>query len=396
MSDFKQSKYYQAIKTVNPVWNRLIRLQEIYPEHSKTLLHAGPAFSDFKEIPEAVKNSLAIACIYEGWAKDRTEALDLIASNDVKIRPAQDLDVVVPLAGVVSPSMYVMQIENSVRPLDKTYAVLNEGMTWCTRLGIFDEHIVDHLKWLNGEFSSWLKKVICSKPLVLSSILQQSLTLGDDGHGRTNAGSKLISDQLFQQSEQINLAYSEQIYNFLKESLAFALNIWMGASLLILKTGQGCTVQELVVKAGGNGVEFGYALSSRPDKWITVKAPEIRGNKEEKFREQDALGTIGDSAVVDVLGLGGQILDVAEMSANNLKAFLPDDYATRMNEFNLMPLDFLGQRRGLVDIQKIQLAKKAPLVLLGMISDSGQHGRIGGGVATLTSDMFEPQEVSNV
>lgn len=396
MSNFETSEIYQKISTVEPMWNKLVRLKDIYPEQKKLLLHAGPSFQNFQEIPEAVRNSLAIAILFEGWAKNKEEALILLEQDQVKISPAQDFDAVVPLAGVISPSMYLLQIENVQNAQDKTYAVLNEGMQWCTRLGIFDEKVIEHLNWLHGEFSEWLTRIISYNPILLSPILQKSLKQGDDGHGRTYAGSGLIADTILDIADKNQIQTSQKIYDFLYGSVAFALNFWMAAALLILKTGQLSKDKQLIVKAGGNGIRFGYALSNQPKRWICVTAPDIKGNKEEIYSKQQALGTLGDSAVVDILGLGGQALDIAKISAENLIAFLPNDFATRMYAFTLMPIDFLGQRFGLVDLDKIQQNKKAPLILLGMISKNGLYGRIGGGVATLTEDMFNHLEISDV
>ena len=388
MSNFQKSEIYQKIYSIAPVWNDLVQFKEIYPDQTFVLLHAGPPFHDFQEIPQAVKNSLIVAVLFEGWAKSKEVALELLEQGKVHIQPAQDFDMVVPLAGVISPSMYLLKIENEKTPEDKTYAVLNEGMKWCTRLGIFDEQVVEHLKWLHGEFAQFLKAVITKQSLMLGPILQKSLILGDDGHGRTHAASKIIAETILENARDFHINYDQKISDFLYESLAFALNFWMASALLILKTGQHNPDKKLIVKAGGNGIRFGYALSDEPKHWIEVIAPEIKGNKDKIFENEQALGTIGDSAVVDLLGLGGQILDIAEMSANNLLAYLPVDYQTRMHAFSLMPLEFLGQRLGLVDLEKVKISKKAPLILLGMISKNGLHGRIGGGVATLTDQVF--------
>lgn len=387
MSNLNMNDIYQKINAVDPIWTDLVQLKQVYPEQQYLLLHAGPAFHNFQEIPAAVKNSLLMAVLFEGWASNKQEALAFIQQDHVKILPAQDFDVLVPLAGVISPSMFLIQIENAKNAEEKTYAVLNEGMKWCTRLGIYDENMLSHLIWLHRDFSHWLKQIIAKQPIYLSGILQQSLAQGDDGHGRTIAGSKLLADAIVSLAGEENVP--QEMQAFLYESLAFALNFWMAAALLIIKSGAESKHKPLIVKAGGNGLRFGYALSTDPMHWISVTAPTIEGQKESAYLNEQALGTIGDSAVVDILGLGGQVLDIAEVSAKNLINYLPADYQSRMHDFSLMPLTFLGNRHGLVDLDKVQQNQKAPLILLGMIDQSGQYGRIGGGVATLTSDVFQ-------
>lgn len=386
MSTLDTSKIFEKINSVEPIWTGLCQVKSIYPEHAYLLLHAGPPFRSFEEIPIPVKNSLILAALFEGWADSKAEALGFIQQDQVKLLPAQDFDIVVPLAGVVSPSMYLIQIENANHPKERTFAVLNEGMIWCTRLGVYDEAIITHLKWLHGDFAHWLAQLMKHQRIALAPILQQSLKEGDDGHGRTTAASQRIADLILDLSDHSNIP--ERAEKFLFESLAFALNYWMAAALLILKSGQGSHDKALILRAGGNGIRFGYVLSTNSDQWIEIDAPEIKGHQNEALKDQIALGTLGDSAVVDLLGLGGQVLDLAEASAKNLIDFLPDDYQTRMHEFSLMPLDFLAQRPGLLDLDKVHTSNKAPLILLGMIDQSGQYGRIGGGVATLSREDF--------
>lgn len=389
MSDCLSTEHFQQISQVEPVCCDVKPLKEIYPEQPYLLLHAGPAFHCMSEVPAAVKNSCMIAILFEGWAQDQASALKFLESTKIQLLAAQDFDVVVPLAGVVSPSMFVLEIQDAKNPQQRSYAALNEGMQWCTRLGIFDLDMLPHLHWLHGDFSHWLQQLITpQQPMELTKIMQQSLTLGDDGHARTQAASTLLAAKIFSLATRQGIEIPLKNKQFLNESVAFALNFWMASALLILKTGQGVLEQKLIVKAGGNGLRFGYALSHAPQHWITVDAPEIRGKKDHIYQNMQALGTIGDSAVVDILGLGGQVLDIADKSAENLKDYLPTDYATRMHAFSLMPLNFLAGRQGLVDLAKVKLHQKAPLILLGMISKTGEFGRIGGGVATLSDDVF--------
>ena len=305
-----------------------------------------------------------------------------MAEGKVTLAPAQDYDAVVPLAGVITPSMYLLVIADKNNPANKRYAVLNEGMTLCTRVGVYNEEIIKHLKWLNQNLGRWLANNF-KEPVLLAPILQQSLLRNDDGHGRTMAASALLVEVI----ESWGLKDQEAI-GFLRGALAWSLNYWMGMSALILGSFEAFLDKKYITKVGGNGYEFGLQLSTKPGVWLTTKAPEVRGNKEAGLEEAEALGAIGDSALVDFLGLGGQVLDIAQFTAKNLGKFIPEDYMTRVHEFTLGPLPVLGGRTGIADYDKILSTDKGPLVVLGMISQSGEKGRIGGGVAAVDANLL--------
>ena len=66
-----------------------------------TLLHAGPAFSHPSQIVQPVLNSAKVALVFNGAAQDFEEAAQLVLSGAITLEPAQDYDVVTPLAAVV-------------------------------------------------------------------------------------------------------------------------------------------------------------------------------------------------------------------------------------------------------------------------------------------------------
>ncbi len=183
----------------------------------------------------------------------------------------------------------------------------------------------------------------------------------------------------------------EKSQAFLYGAMAWALNYWMAASALILATQAQSEGVDAIVKVGGNGLRFGLQLASSQS-WLVTEAPAIEGNKEVTKAHVQALGALGDSAVVDFVGLGGQCLDLASLSARNLQGFLPEDYLTRQSRFLKIRLPFLGGRAGITDFNSVIQSNTGPLVLLGMIDGSGRHGRIGGGVATVDAALLQSLE----
>ncbi|MBQ0216728.1 DUF1116 domain-containing protein [Alcaligenes faecalis] len=369
-------------QAVMPAWTGVRSLQSILPSQGRLVLHAGPPFRDAQELPAAIRNSALIGILYEGWADNKQEAQALLDAGGVQLAPAQDYGVVVPLAGVVTPSMYLIEVSDSNRPGSKKYSVLNEGMQWCTRLGIFADEMVPHLRWLHQDLGARLAAQF-QGPVDLAPIVQASLLNGDDGHARTMHGSRQLADIIV--SWGIN---DEASQSFLYGAMAWALNYWMAASALILANQTPADGVDAIVKVGGNGLRFGLQLASSTT-WLVTDAPVIAGNKEPGNEQAKALGALGDSAVVDFVGLGGQCLDLAGISARNLHAFLPSDYLTRQGQFLKTRLPFLAGRNGISDFAQVIANNTGPLVLLGMIDGAGERGRVGGGVATVDASLLQ-------
>jgi hypothetical protein len=169
--------------------------------------------------------------------------------------------------------------------------------------------------------------------------------------------------------------------------MAWALNYWMAASALILSR-HGADGDDAIVKVGGNGLRFGLQQAGS-NTWLVADAPTIVGNKDAGNENAVALGALGDSAVVDFVGLGGQCLDLASLSANNLRAFLPTDYFSRHHRFLKTRLPFLAGRPGVTRFADVIANDTGPLVLLGMIDQAGERGRVGGGVAKVDAELMQ-------
>jgi len=375
---------FDRVSKCRPQWIGMCLVSDVVTEQDNILLHAGPPFSSVDTIPTPVMNSLCVGAVWEGWANSYTQAKDMILQGQINIAAAQDHNIVVPLAGVVSPSMQLMIVADANNLTARKYSVLNEGMLHCTRLGKLDPELQEHLTWLNSKLSDWIKPRL-STPIDLLPIIKTALDKGDDCHGRTIAGSALIADLLFEVNRD---DIPETIETFLNGALAFSLNVWMAASSLIMSAPEGVEGASLITKAGGNGHEFGVQIATKPGIWFTMPAPEVRGKVEAIHSGRTAVGAIGDSAVVDFVGLGGQVLNTASASYDALKNYLPEDALTRPEKALTSSFSGFGDRFAVTCARKVDKYQGGPMVVLGMIEDRGEAGRIGGGVADVPSNFF--------
>ncbi|VDC33574.1 oxamate carbamoyltransferase subunit AllG family protein [Pseudogemmobacter humi] len=371
---------FRRMNAVDPVWAGMCRLGSLPGLERRVILHAGPAHTAFDAIPVAVRNSLVNVVLREGWAPDEASALDLLAKGGIAIEPAQDHAVFIPLAGAAGPSAQLIAVGDRTTGR-AAYSPLNEGMALCTRLGILHPDLPRHLRWLDEELAPWIADRLAASPLPLFPLLREAIAREDDCHSRTLAGSELLVAALLQRG-----AADEAVTAFLAAAPAFALNVWMAMCGLIAGAAEGVPDATLVTHAGGNGVQFGFRLAGDPGRWHLAPAPAIRGDTDPRLTDAAPLPALGDSAIVDVMGLGGQILASAAPVRAALAAHLPPDALTRPAQFLHGPLDGFGSPAA-TDAARVQATGQGPVILLGMIDGSGRHGRVGGGcVATSAAD----------
>lgn len=372
----------EKVVAVRPQCIGVRRLREVIADSAQRIFHAGPDYRSPQDIPAPVLHSAAQAAVFEGWSASVDEAVAALRAGRIRTASAQAHRLLVPLSGVLSASMAVFEIADPVRALAPVWVALNEGQIHATRLGRLDDGLVPHLRWLNGAFADWLTGCF-DTPLDLLPLLAEARLQGDDCHARTVVGSELVSAAL-----RRRLPASEDVRAFLSESPAFALNLWMGATALAASAAEGVQGASIVTRAGGNGVEFGIQLASRPGHWVCVPAPVPQGTIEPVHQGRQAVGALGDSAVVDFAGLGGQSLQFAPLVAQGVAASLPVDAARRAAQVLAGKAPELAQGLCATAAASCVAAGVGPLVLIGMIDAEGVAGRIGGGVVDVPAALF--------
>lgn len=339
-----------GVAAAGPLWDGVVGLSASGVLGERVVAHAGPPFRSIADVPAPVRHSIAAACLFEGWASSWDQAWELIADESVRLADAQGLGIMVPLCGVASPSMAAVRVRDPESGACR-FSVLNEGQVHATRFGTRDDLLIDHLRWLHGPFAAELTTAL-EEPVELMPLLGRSLDLKDDGHGQTVAGTRLLVERLNRDR------LSAQSIEFLAASPAFALNPWMAAVSCALAgaEGQACG---LIVRAGGNGFEFGVQVARAPGVWITCASPvpvPVAGQP----TVEGALPAVGDSALLDLFGLGAQVhVPQGTLAAECLA---------------------LGGRRIGLDAVDVCFSAEEPPVALGIIDGAGIRGRLAAGL----------------
>jgi hypothetical protein len=135
-----------------------------------------------------------------------------------------------------------------------------------------------------------------------------------------------------------------------------------------------------ILAIGGNGVDFGLRWHGERD-WRRVPAEAPRGLRLSAARTPDVLGAVGDSAVIDACGLGGQALAAAPQLVADWAGALPADALARGPAL-------LGTASGIVEAARVVAAGVGPLVNLAMLDRDGLEGLVGRGFYEVPPALF--------
>jgi hypothetical protein len=267
------------------------------------------------------------------------------------------------------------------------FSPINGGSSHVLRVGVLNDDVLAHLRWLNDAFARAFSATL-EEPIPLVPIADEGLAGGDDCHGRTAVASDVFASQL---DARWMGADASACRDFMQRAPSFFLNLWMAASKYMLDAARGIGGSTVIVGAAGNGVDFGIRLASRPDAWISVAAEPPAVARGVLAADATPLGAIGDSAVVDILGLGAMTTFADSESARpSFTDVWPDAIDAPRTLLAAANDAFTRTRpRMVVSARRIVETRQTPIVSLGVLDKPGIRGRIAGGFYRAPLALFE-------
>ena len=362
------------------------------------ILHAGPPVT-WERMCGPVRGAVAGALIYEGRAKTYDEAAALVAAGKVRFDPCHHHRTVGPMAGVVSPSMWVFVLDNPVHG-NRAYCTLNEGLGKVLRFGAYDEEVVERLRWMERVLAPALARAVRhSGGISIKSIIAQALQMGDELHNRNVAGTSLFLREIFPPllSCGLEMAAAKEVLDFISANNHFFLNLSMPAGKLAADTLLGLKDSTLMCAMARNGTELGIRVAGLGDRWFTGPAGQPKGLYFAGFGEADANPDLGDSTICETAGFGG----FAMACAPAIVKFTGGDAALavqitnemygicqgRHRDYQMPPMDFAGTPVG-VDIRRVVALNAPPYINTGIAHREPGIGQVGAGLLRAPIEAF--------
>ena len=342
-----------------------------------TFLHAGPPI-EWERASGPLRGALIGAMLFEEMADTPQAAEAALAGGEVRLEPCHHRDAVGPMAGVISPSMWVYEL----------------------RYGAYGPEVIDRLHWMNSVLGPLLQQAIrAAGPIDVKSIIAQMLQMGDEGHNRNRAGSLMLLRELLP-SLIVADGSSADIAEAVRFSGAnehFFLNLGMPACKLSTLAAEGIPGSTVVTTMARNGTDFGIRTAGTGSQWFTGPANTPEGLFLGSYGPDDANPDIGDSAITETAGIGGFAMAAAPAIVRFVGGDVPmalratrTMYEITVGEhtaYQVPILEFRGTPTG-IDVAAVARTGILPQINTGMAGRVAGTGQVGAGLVTPPAECF--------
>jgi hypothetical protein len=355
----------------------------------RTILHAGPPTA-WSRMCGPVRGAVVGAILYEGWARTREDAARVAEDGAITFEPCHHLGAVGPMAGVISPSMPVVVVENT-RGGNRAFSTLNEGLGKVLRFGAYGGDVLERLHWMADVLAPALARALReSGPVDLKNVTAQALQMGDECHNRNVASTALLTRILAPAlARRASPEIAAAVLSFLEGNNHFFLNLSMAACKATMDAAHGIADSTVVTAIARNGVEVGIRTSGTGDAWFTAPAVVPEGLYFPGYGPADANPDLGDSAITETTGLGAFAMAAAPAIVRFVGG-TPDDalgYTRQMYgitlarnpDFGIPALAFAGTPTA-IDVRRVVETGIAPVINTGIAHREAGVGQIGAGV----------------
>jgi hypothetical protein len=362
------------------------------------VLHSGPAI-DWADMCDPLRRSVCAAVVSEGWANDVAEVPKLLSAGKLRLAPANAHDTVLPMASAIGPSAAVVVVDNEAAGT-RAFSGINQGAGRAAWLGVDSSEAIERLAVIRDVVAPALADALTSHgPIDVFALVAQGLQMGDEMHMRSQATTNLLWRTLLPHLVKVESPTIVEAARFLSGNHLFFLNVAMAAAKAVLMAAYNVSGSSIVVGMSRNGTTFGIMLAGTGREEFVAPAPLV-GNAlyHSGFSEGVAAPDIGDSAVLELVGLGGAAAAASPAVAAFLGGSVPDAIATsrvmetvcagRSARFTLPLLEHRGSALG-VDACAVVETQTAPAINTGILHASDGAGQIGAGVARAPLECFE-------
>jgi hypothetical protein len=270
------------------------------------------------------------------------------------------------------------------------------------RFGGNDAEVLARLAWLRDDFGPLLGKALNSSGgVALNPLIARGLAMGDEMHQRTIACSalllRILAPHLARAAD--NPQALARAFEFIGGNDQFFLNVAMAMGKSVLDPASGVPGSTVVTAMCRNGTDFGIRVAGLGGEWFTATVEMPRGLYFPGFSAADANPDMGDSAILEAVGLGAFAMAAAPAVAGFVGAggfrealgytrAMSEIALARNTKWGIPALEFAGVPTG-IDIRRVVETGLAPAINTGIAHRNAGVGQVGAGVARAPLACFE-------
>ena len=399
--DAANAEAVRRIMSADPVLVDCVPASEALPGlGERTILHAGPPIA-WDRMCGPMRGAITGIAVFEGWAQDLTEADNMAARGDFKFEPNHHHDCVGPMTGMTTRGQMLLVVENRTFG-NRAYCAINEGLGKVMRFGGNDAEVLDRIRWLTTSLGPALGKALRELGGVpLKPVIARGLGMGDEMHQRNVACSSLLMRILAPALARTATDTATLANNlaFIAANDQFFLNVAMAMGKAMTDPARNIDASTIVTAMCRNGTDFGIRVSGTGDQWFTAPVEMPKGLYFPGYTEADANPDMGDSAIIETIGLGGFAMGAAPAVVGFIGAGNASEAAvfTRAMgeiciaenpEWTIPSMDYRGVPTG-IDIRLVVETGLMPTINTGVAHKQPGVGQVGAGVVRAPRGCFE-------
>lgn len=366
-----------------------------------TIFHAGPPVQ-WDQMCGSMQGAILGAARFEGLSENDEQTIAMVKSGKIKLSPNHHHHAVGPMTGMITYHMPLFVVKNE-KFGNVAYCAINEGLGKVLRFGANDKEVIDRLIWFRDQLAPILDQAIqAAGGINLKVIIAQALTMGDELHQRNIAASSLFTRKicpLIAQLPGVSATDKSRAIQFICGNDQFFLNLAMASAKAITDPAHGVKDSSIVTVMCRNGTDFGVKVAATGEEWFVAQANMPEGLYFPGYGPEDANRDMGDSAILEVIGLGGVAMAASPAVVRFVGAGSQDDAVRytqamgtitygRSTQFLLATMNFDGTPLG-IDIRKVMENDVVPVINTGIAHRLPGVGQIGAGVVKAPHDCFE-------
>ncbi len=399
--DLANAETVRRIMAADPVLIDVIPATEALPRLADhMILHSGPPIG-WDRMCGPMRGAVTGIAVFEGWAKDLAEAETMAAAGKFKFEPNHHHDCVGPMTGMTTRGQMLLVVENRAFG-NRAYCAINEGLGKVMRFGGNDEEVLERIRWLTTSLGPALSKALKDLGgIPLKPLIARGLGMGDEMHQRNVACSSLLMRVFAPALARTATDTQELAKNlaFIAANDQFFLNVAMAMGKAMTDPARGIERSSIVTAMCRNGTDFGIRVSGTGDQWFTAPVEMPVGMYFPGYTEADANPDMGDSAIVETIGLGGFAMGAAPAVVGFIGAGNASEAAvftramgeiciTENPEWTIPAMDYRGVPTG-IDIRLVVETGLMPTINTGVAHKKPGVGQVGAGVVKAPRGCFE-------
>jgi hypothetical protein len=399
--DAANAETVRRIFSADPVLVDVVRAGDALPRlGDRMILHSGPPIG-WDRMCGPMRGAVTGIAVFEGWATDLAEAEQVAASGGFTFEPNHHHDCVGPMTGMTTPSQMLMVVENRTFG-NRAYCAINEGLGKVMRFGGNDAEVLDRIRWLTASLGPALGRALRDMGgIPLKALIARGLSMGDEMHQRNVGCSGLLLRQLAPALARTATDTGDlaKILAFIGANDQFFLNVAMAMGKAMTDPARGIEGSSVVTAMCRNGTDFGIRVSGTGDQWFTAPVEMPKGLYFPGYSEADANPDMGDSAIVETIGLGGFAMGAAPAVVGFIGAGNASEAAvftrsmgeitvSQNPEWTIPAMDYAGVPTG-IDIRLVVETGIMPTINTGVAHKKPGVGQVGAGVVKAPRGCFD-------